>query len=310
MKLVPRDRAEWLSLRHQYVTASVAGALLGVHPYTTYYELYLEKSGKLPWTDDDVNGAMLRGQLMESVAVEMIRRQRPEWKVVPNIIGEGGSFWCDPELHLGATPDALIADGEDRPGVVQIKSVDPITFRREWFPDGPHEPVPPAWIAAQVIVEAVLTNSEVAYVCPIRVAQKIDIDLIEVPIRHDVFGRIKVEVEEFWQRVADMRTPHPDYRRDGKLLAALLGPDDGSTVALGHDNEFVDAVSMREGLKAKIKEAEEDLAYYETLIRDRMGPAAMATTATHIITNKTQTRKAYTVPEKSFRSLRVKEIRP
>ena len=308
--LTPRDRDEWLAFRRDDVTASAVGALLGVHPYLTYYELYMEKVGRLPPDPDDLidqNGAMLRGQLLESVGIEAIHRKHPEWTVEPNVIGKGGRYFRDPALHIGATPDALVNCPERGTGLLQIKSVEPSIFRKTWIGDG-DEPMPPAWFMAQVIVEAVMTGVQWAAVVPVRVGHSIDVDLIEIPIDLDVYARIKKEAAEFWQRVADMNPPQPDYRRDGKLLAQLLGPDDGTTISLAHDNEFVEAVAMRTSLKERLKEMDEDLKFYETLIKDRMGSASIATTASYIVTNKTQNRKAYQVAANSFRVLRTKEL--
>jgi predicted phage-related endonuclease len=306
--LEPKTRDIWLALRREDVTASAAGALLGAHPYMSYFELYMEKSGRLPPDPEaEDNGAMIRGQLLESVGIEAIHREHPEWTITPNVIGKGGKYLRDPSLCIGATPDCFVLDPERGAGLIQIKSVEPSVYKREWIQNG-EEILPPAWIMAQVIVEAVLAGVEWAAVAPVRVGHRVDVDIVEIPIDQAIWGRIKQEAEEFWSRIATLNPPPPDYRRDGKLLARLLGPDDGSTISLGADNEFNEAVGMRVALKAKIKEAEEDLAYYETLIRDRMGPASVATTASYIVTNRQQKRKAYMVKDAVFRVLRVKEL--
>jgi len=65
---------------------------------------------------------------------------------------------------------------------------------------------------------------------------------------------------------------------------------------------------MRTSLKERMKELDEDLKFYEALIKDRMGPASIATTASYIVTNKMQSRKAYQVAANSFRVLRTKEL--
>ena len=257
----------------------------------------MEKVGRLP-PDPEVSdtGAMLRGELLESVGIEAIHRQHPKWIVRPNIIGRGGKYLRDTELRIGATPDAFVDCPDRGPGVIQIKSVEPSIFRKTWMQEG-EEPTPPAWIMAQVIVEAALTGVAWAAVVPVRVGHRIDVDLIEIPIDMDVYGRIVREAAEFWQRIAIINPPQPDYRRDGKLLARLIGPDDGTSISFAGDNEFVEAVHMRMALKERMKEIEEDLKLYETLIKDRMGSASVATTASHVITHRQQHRKSYTVRE-------------
>jgi hypothetical protein len=46
-KIAIINEAQWLALRKEDVTASVAGALLGVHEYTTAYGLWAQKTGAL-----------------------------------------------------------------------------------------------------------------------------------------------------------------------------------------------------------------------------------------------------------------------
>ena len=74
----------------------------------------------------------------------------------PDIIRRGGKYLRDKELHIGATPmpSSTVPCGH---GVIQIKSVEPSIFRKTWMQEG-EEPTPPAWIMAQVIVEAILAG--------------------------------------------------------------------------------------------------------------------------------------------------------
>src|SRR5262245_7287249 len=75
------DREAWLKLRGKDVTASVAGALLGVHEFTTPYGLWALKSGKIA-EDPEETGPMRRGRLLEPVAIELIQEEHPDWALV------------------------------------------------------------------------------------------------------------------------------------------------------------------------------------------------------------------------------------
>ena len=44
-QLAIESREQWLAMRRQDITASTAGALLGLHPYVTAYSLWAEKTG-------------------------------------------------------------------------------------------------------------------------------------------------------------------------------------------------------------------------------------------------------------------------
>lgn len=65
-----RNDAAWHRLRSQDITASVAGALLGEHEFTTVFELWALKTGRL-FQDFEETPAIKRGRLLEPVAVQM-----------------------------------------------------------------------------------------------------------------------------------------------------------------------------------------------------------------------------------------------
>ena len=62
-----KDKETWLALRKQDVTASDAGALLGIHEFKTLLDLYGNKTGTLK--EQPENDAMRRGKKLEGVAV-------------------------------------------------------------------------------------------------------------------------------------------------------------------------------------------------------------------------------------------------
>lgn len=63
------DRAEWLAGRRKGIGGSDVGAILGVDPYTTAEELWLEKTGQqIP--PDVMSPDAMRGTRLESIALE------------------------------------------------------------------------------------------------------------------------------------------------------------------------------------------------------------------------------------------------
>src|SRR6266702_1736326 len=118
-KIKIESREHWLSqLRPADVTASVAGALLGVHPYMTAFGLYLLKAKQIT-EDPEETGPMRRGRLLESVAVQILREDRPDWTIHDHPIGY---YYRDPASRIGATPDMLVTDEHCKLGVVQLNS--------------------------------------------------------------------------------------------------------------------------------------------------------------------------------------------
>lgn len=300
-KIAITDREQWLKLREQDVTASTAGALLGVHPYATAYGLYLLKK-KLIVEDPEETAPMRRGRLLEPIAVQMLREDRPGWAIHEHPVG---FYYRDPATRVGATPDVLAMNEQGELGVVQIKSVEPSIFRRDWkAEDGSIEP--PLWIVVQAIIEASLTETKWAAVAPMVISFGIDMPIIPIPIHAGIIDRIKGEVAQFWQRVDEGRQYDPDYARDGSLISRLYPEDNGSEIDLSSDNELPSAVDGLVTARADKKDAETREKICKTTIAEKMGAAAFARIADgRRISNKTTRRAGYEVKPTEFRVLKV-----
>lgn len=216
--ILPADRAAWLDARRQDVTASVAGALLGIHPYQTPYGLWAEKSGRVA-SDDADNPVLRRGRLLEPVVIEMLREDRPDWTVEYR---RDNAYYRHVEDRIGATPDAFAI----RPdiygrGIVQVKTVADDKFRREWIDADTGEVVLPLWIAVQAIVEATLTEATWACVAVMVIGRGIDLQIVDVPLNSRVMNRLRREVREFWRMVEAGEEPSIDWNRDGASVAEV-----------------------------------------------------------------------------------------
>lgn len=300
-RIAIESREQWLACRSQDVTASIAGALLGVHPYSTAYGLWLLKKGLIA-EDPEETGPMRRGRLLEPVAVQMLREDRPNWTIEDYPIG---FYYRDPVARIGATPDVFATNEYGKPGIVQLKSVEPSVFRREWRTEsGMIEP--PLWIVVQAILETYLTGREWAAVAPLVVGFGLELPIIDIPIHAGIFARIKIEVDQFWQRIADGRNYEPDYAKDGSLIAQLYPKDNGAEIDLRGDNELPFTVSRLERYRAFQRRAKKREDAFKAEIAGKMGDASIARLADgRRVSNKSQDRAGYVVEPTSFRVMRV-----
>jgi len=303
----PETIDAWHELRANAVTASQAGALLGVHEYTTLYEMWAAKSGLMSIAAAPQDTAVMeRGELLEDDAIEMIHRRHPDWQIVHNVI-PGGLYLEDQANRLGATPDAFaIIDGEA--SVIQIKTTDPYTFKQKWQQGDGIEP--PLWIAVQAMLEAYLAGARKAHVAVLSVGRTLDLHTVEVPIVAGVIKRLQQMSRLFWDSVVRGVPPDPDYTRDGEAIAALMPHDHGTEVDLGDDNEFCATVAERQRLKGEMESLGSALGRCDALIKHRMGTHAVASIPGYRVTYRTQTRKAYSVKACEFRKLTVTEDEP
>ncbi|HMM73246.1 MAG TPA: YqaJ viral recombinase family protein, partial [Rhodocyclaceae bacterium] len=241
----PEDRDAWLAVRRKDVTASVAGCLLGVHPYTTAYQLWADKTGRIEPQAE--TSAMRRGTEFEPVAIELLRYARQAWNVEYPL---GNSYFRDPQARLGATPDAFVTrpDRAGR-GICQAKTVSRRAFLENWLDPDTGDVVLPLWIAVQAIVEADLTESSHACVLAIETPFELDdlvegllaaerivdvrrtlhdiafawlaqgklgVHVIDVPVHPGVRARVREKVAEFWSVVDAGEHPLVDWDRDGR----------------------------------------------------------------------------------------------
>ena len=297
------DRTQWLALRRKDVTASVAGALLGVHPYQTAYGLALEKTGRADEGEAE-NGAMRRGRLLEPAALAALGEDRPDWTITPM----GRTYYRDASARIGATPDAF-ARAPDRPGfgIVQVKTVAEPIFGSKWRVDG--EVTLPLWIAVQANVESYLAGADWACVAAMVVGYGLDVHVIDVPLHPRLMMRVRDEVRAFWAILDAGQMPDPDYARDGEAIArAYADAIPGTVLDLSGDNELPGLLAEREAIKAARADHDERLKVIEAEIKAKIGDAETAILPGWRITHKTTHRKGYAVAPTTFRALRIANL--
>ncbi len=294
------DRDRWLALRKRDVTASVVGALFGVHPYETLAGLYAEKSG-VEFPDID-NAVLRRGRLLEPVVAAAVAEQRPEWRIV-----KATEYLRDPHLRLGATPDFYIEGDPRGLGVLQTKTVAPKEFKRSWADD-----TVPFWIALQNATELMLER-EAAFGCVAALIvdpYKLDCPIFEIPRHAGVEARIEEAVRQFWIAIEFGEEPAIDYARDGALIDAMHAHSyPGKVADLTGDNHLPVLLAERAELKAKIAIADARCEEIENEVRAKMGDAETARIDGFAISFKEQERKQRFQPASRSRVLRITDVR-
>lgn len=281
-RIAIENREQWMGLRGQDITASVAGALFQEHQYATRYGLYLEKAGLAPpqeevtptvTEDSIILPPILRGTLFEKTAIEMVRLLKPDWSV----FAANNAYYRMPAARIGATPD-VFATRPDVPGlgIIQVKTTDGLIFRKKWVNEDGEVEIP-AWIAIQAIVEAKLTGATWACVALMIGGINTELKLFDIPIHAGVWARLVEEVADFWRRVDECDAPEPDYARDGDLVRSTYQGDEGLEVDWSTDNRVPAILDERAELKAVEKagaEAEKKRKALEVELLAKLGNAA------------------------------------
>ena len=312
MSVIERNigpRAEWLGWRRENVNASEGACLFGenAHPYLTAYKLWADRSGLIQ--PDPDSPILRRGRLLEPVAIELLREEKPMWQVYrPHL------YLHDPEFRIGATPDVYAerneAWGVRTRGNVQIKTAGHFAFRKNWIDPDTQLVEIPLWIAVQSSIEAYLSKADWTAVAVMAVGDGgIDFHVEEFPIKLGLIERYKELVAEFWEAVRIGRPPAINFDRDIDTLFDVYGDDDGSMIDLSRDAEVINLLKARKVHSAEEKrgrEAETERKKIDAKIIARFGNAASARIGPVLVYAKTVKNKGYTVEPFQYRSVRVK----
>lgn len=294
-------RDEWLEWRKADVTASVVGALFGVHPYTTALRLYVEKRG-VEFENKD-NAAMRRGRWLEPAVAKAVEEMRPEWRLrLP------GVYLRDPDLRLGCTPDYLIEGDARGIGVLQAKTVAPSVYQRDW--DG--GATVPTWIVLQCATEMMLADAKFGAVAALLVdAHAMDVVIHELPRHPEAEQKITEAVKQFWLDVESGKEPAPVYGKDAEALRALYPTESpGKVFDATGDNELPILLEERCTLTTFRKEADDRVGEIDEILIAKLGDCeSMIGLNGYKVTFKSYDRQKYTVPAKTIRSLRVYDRR-
>jgi predicted phage-related endonuclease len=300
------SREQWLGLRRNDVTASVVGALFGVHPWQTIAGLHAEKCGlELPGPNPE-SSVVRRGNDLEDFIGAKVAKLRPEWNVVKNT-----EYLRDPHARLGCTPDFVIQGDPRGPGVLQTKTVNPRAFAKKWLGEDDDEPTPPLWIVLQNLTEMMLADAAFGAVAVLVVGDFAwDTYIAEIPRHKATEHKLRVAVKQFWDAVAAGVVPALDFSRDGDLVALLYPREvEGSIIDLKRDNRAAFLVEERERQAAIIREAEAAKVEAETELKDKIGDFEAALIHGWRVSLKTAHRKERLQAATSFRVLRTQRLK-
>jgi putative phage-type endonuclease len=243
--LVPASEAQWLEWRRQDLTSTEAAALFGASPYATAYELHHRKAGTLPEVEFTENERMTWGKRLEGAIALGIAED------YGLIVEPFKCYMRVPELRMGSSFDFKIVGitdgftGDDSarkmflmhgPGIMEVKNVDGLQFRRVWLEDGETIEAPPH-IEFQVQHQLVVADLNWSMIAPLVGGNTPKVILRE---RDRVVGEAIIQqVREFWARVATGTPPAPDFLKDADTVSRLYVDNDGSSRDLSDNMRLI-----------------------------------------------------------------------
>ena len=266
VKTVSLNRDQWLEVRKGGIGSSDAAAAVGLHPYKSQLQLWMEKTGRdsdLPVTDpQDDSSPMYWGTLLEPiVAAHYTRRTGHKVRRINAVLQHPDRPW------MLANIDREVVGASDVQ-ILECKTTG-IHGARLWR-DGV-----PEYVQLQVMHQLAVTGKAAAEVAVLLGGQELQVFRID---RDEALIAQLIALErQFWEYVERDQQPPADGSDSADLALRCLYPrDSGTTLDLSDDMEmsgaFSDLLAVREvigtqsALEAQLKQR----------IQQRMGDATRA----------------------------------
>ena len=261
------DRQQWLAVRQGGIGSSDAAAAVGLCPYKSQLELWMEKTGRTPTEDapPGMEDPRYWGTLLEPyVAVAYAQQTDRKVRKVTAVLQHPSCPYMLANLdrEVVGCPDVQI---------LECKTAG------EWgsrlWRDGV-----PEYVQLQVQHQLAVTNQQAADVAVLLCGQRLEIHRIERD--EEVIARLMVLEARFWQYVTtDIEPPADGSESAGKTLRQLY-PGGGNTLDLCENRRlsdtFAELVALKDELEVRGKHAEQ----LKQTLQQAMGDAARAVFAT------------------------------
>ena len=259
------SEAEWLAARARDITSTEAAGLFNAGIYEnarTQYELFHIKSGILTPAPFEASDRTRWGNRLESAIAHGIAED------LGLIVAPFKCYMRIPELRMGSSFDfKVVGVVEDHPidnqaramfrqhgeGILEIKNVDGLAFRRSWMEDGETIEAPPH-IEFQVAHQLEVSGLNWAIIAPLVGGNTPKVVIRE---RDEAIGNaLRLAAGEFWSHVEAGVAPAPVFERDGDTIGRLYVNTGADVLDMSANNRLVELCMVRKQAADAIKEAE------------------------------------------------------
>ena len=287
---------EWKALRVDDITSTDAAALFGLSPYCTEFELYHRKKSR-QIVEIDSNERMKWGKRLETSIAEGIAEDHG-WTVRPLKIYARHST----QRGLGSSFDFEILGDPRGPGILEIKNVDYLQWKKGWINDGDDSEAP-EHIEIQLQHQLEVIDYNWGAIAAL-VSGNSPVTLIRDRDR-ELGGLICKKTEQFWKDIENGYAPDPDFKKDASFIKELYLYVSGKELDLSNNNRAVNLCAEYKAATADEKAVKErkDAAKAELLTIIAEHPSARI--GDYKISAGMVNKKEYLVKAMSYRDFRI-----
>lgn len=249
-------------IRNKCIGSSDAPVILGVSPWATPYDLWLQKTGQVPPTEE--NSAMRIGTVLEAPLLQLAG-ERLGVKVVRPTSSYVG---CQPFFR--ANIDGMIGEAKRGADIVEIKTT---SQTDGWGTEGTDEV--PDMVKVQVAYQMSCSSSQVAYVACLTGSFGLSFKVYRIPFDADFCGYVMQQCERWWRTHMEQGVP-PETSGTIDVLKQIRRTD--SQIEL--PSELFEAQSAA---KEKLKLAEAEYEAAHAALVTALGTNKRGVCATHSV---------------------------
>lgn len=273
----PKSKAEWLTLRHKYISSTESAALKGLSPYTTAFELFHEKkqtepssfasSERMEW------GLRMEEAIARSIAeIYGVKVRKLNAYVSKDGTGMGSSF--DYEIvgvKEGESPaDRILCEMylSSGAGILEVKNVDWLVYSRQW-PEVDGQREAPPHIEIQVQHQLHVIERKWAAIAVLVGGNSLKLLVREKD--EEVGKALESASIQFWKDLKANKLPSPTLPQDAGIIAHLYsyaepdkvldaqGDSENARLLSQHAKAYLDAGVMKKAAEDKQKVAKAEL---------------------------------------------------
>lgn len=267
------DRGQWLEVRKGGIGSSDAAAAVGLNPYKSQLELWLEKTGKTAANDDHqgMDDPRFWGTLLEPY-VAVAYQQKTDHKVRKvNAVLQHPTF-----PFMLANIDREVVGSADVQ-ILECKTAG--EFGSRLWKDGV-----PEYVQLQVQHQLAVTGKGAADVAVLLCGQKLEVHRIERD--EEVISRLVVLESQFWEYVVTDTPPPADGSESAARALRHLYQGNDTTLDFTGNAELGKTFNALADLDQEIAAKERDAECLKQAIQQAMGDASKAAFANGVVTFK------------------------
>lgn len=257
------NRGQWLEVRQGGIGSSDAASAVGLNPYKSQLELWLEKTGRATAKEETtgMNDPCYWGTLLEPYVATAYQQQTGRKVRRVNAVLQHPTFnfmLANLDREVVGSPDVQI---------LECKTAG--EFGSRLWKDGV-----PEYVQLQVQHQLAVTGHAAADVAALLCGQKLEIHRIE---RDDeVIARLIVLETNFWRCVEQDLPPAADGSESAARALRQLYPGNDTTLDFGENDTLCETFTTLSALKAELEEKGLRAEQCKQTIQQAMGDASRA----------------------------------